>query len=253
VQRDRDNAIPDYNTLRVALGLPAVASFAQITRNVQVQQELAKAYPGGVNTIDAFEGGLAEDHVRGSDVGPLFQAILVNQFTRLRDGDRFFYLNENLNPEELRLLQTRNTLAKVIEANTNVTNLQGDVFLFKASIRGTVSSPDLARYGGPRPWGAVGLAGLTVELEDDIGAILASTKTDRQGRYRFNQLNGLSSVGTYHVVLVLPTGMRQVSPALSPIVITSGDTQVAGVDLNIDLLSSRQFGGITLFDQTRMT
>src|SRR5205807_2948675 len=77
VQRDRDNGIPDYNTLRVAMGLPAVTSFAQITRNVQVQQELAQAYPGGVNTIDAFEGGLAEDHVRGSAIGPLFRAILV--------------------------------------------------------------------------------------------------------------------------------------------------------------------------------
>ena len=65
VQRDRDNGIPDYNTLRAQLGLPKATSFAQITSDVKVQQELAAAYPGGVNTIDAFEGGLAEDHVRG--------------------------------------------------------------------------------------------------------------------------------------------------------------------------------------------
>jgi len=71
------------------MGLPAVTSFAQITSDVQVQKELAAAYPGGVNTIDAFEGGMAEDHVKGSDVGPLFQAIMVNQFTRLRTAIDF--------------------------------------------------------------------------------------------------------------------------------------------------------------------
>ncbi len=139
VQRGRDNGIPNYNALRMALKLPPVKSFAQITSNVAVQNQLAAAYPGGVNTIDAFEGGLAEDHVRGSDVGPLFQAIMVDQFTRLRDGDRFFYLNENSTPEEANFFFQGNTLAKVIEANTNVTNLQSDVFYFRASISGTVS------------------------------------------------------------------------------------------------------------------
>ena len=107
--------------MRVALGLPAVTSFAQITTDVKVQQELQQAY-GSVNNIDSFEGGLAEDHVPGSDMGPLFTKILVNQFTRLRSGDRFFYLNESWNQDELNILQQGNTLAKVIEANTNITN-----------------------------------------------------------------------------------------------------------------------------------
>ena len=80
--------------------LKPVTSFAQDHQQCRPSsRELAAAYPGGVNTIDAFEGGVAEDHVPGSDVGPLFQAIMVNQFARLRDGDRYFYLNENLNPD----------------------------------------------------------------------------------------------------------------------------------------------------------
>ena len=257
IQRARDHGIPDYNTLRAALGLPRVTSFAQITSNVQVQKELEQAYPGGVNTIDAFEGGLAEDHVRGSDVGPLFQAIMVNQFSRLRAGDRFFYLNESFSPDSMRILQQSNTLAKVIEANTNVTNLQSDVFLFKASISGTVS----AGLSGRRPYGQVGLAGLTLELEDSNGDILATTRTDRQGHYRFNQLSGpsanpdnspgVSAVGSYQVVLVLPAGMKQASPSPSPIAITSGDTNVTGLDFNV-ALSGTQFGRLTVFSQTRV-
>jgi len=34
---------------------------------------------------------LAEDHLPGASVGLLVEAALVDQFTRLRDGDRFFY------------------------------------------------------------------------------------------------------------------------------------------------------------------
>ena len=43
IERGRDNGIGSYNQVRVALGLPAVTSFAQITSNVQVQHELQEA------------------------------------------------------------------------------------------------------------------------------------------------------------------------------------------------------------------
>jgi hypothetical protein len=243
VQRGRDDGIPDYNTLRVAMGLPAVTSFAQITSNVQVQQELAAAYPGGVNTIDAFEGGLAENHVAGSDVGPLFQAIMVNQFERLRDGDRFFYLNETFTKSEMKIMQSGNTLAKVIEGNTNITNLQSDVMYFKASISGTV-------LGGPggRGRNTSYVGGLVVNLEDASGDILATTATDLHGHYTFNQLSGpaadagngpgVSATGTYQVVLQLPTGVKQISSNPSAITISRGDSTVNAVNFYVDLSGS---------------
>jgi peroxidase len=243
VQRGRDNGIADYNTLRVAMGLPAVTSFSQITKDVKVQNELAQAYPGGVNTIDAFEGGLAEDHVRGSDVGPLFQAVMVDQFTRLRNGDRFFYLNESFNAQERKLLQNGNTLAKAIEANTDITNLQSDVLFFRASISGTVaggSSFDRTGHGTSDP-----LPGFTLQLQDINGNVLATTVTDEEGGYRFDQLSGpssgptiapgVSAVGEYKIVLVLPPGARQTSPSPDPIMIGKGDTNVEGVDFTVSL------------------
>jgi peroxidase len=244
-QRGRDMGIPDYNTLRVSLGLPAISRFSQITRNVKVQQELAAAYPGGVNTIDAFEGGLAEDHVTGSDVGPLFQKIMADQFERLRDGDRFFYLNENFTRQELQIFEQGNTLAKIIKANTEITNLQDDVMIFEASISGTVSVGGNGRSGGPNR----GTPGITVELEDTAGDILATTETDQRGRYSFDQLSGpsgnpeiapgVSATGLYQVVLVLPQGMKQTSPNPAPILISCGDTDVNGVNF---WLSSPQAG-----------
>ncbi len=145
IQRGRDNGIGSYNQVRVAMGLKPVTSFAQITSDATVQKELAAAYPGGVSTLDAFEGGICENHVAGSDVGPLFQSILVNQFSRLRTGDRFYYQNENLNADEMNLFNQVNTLTKVIEANTNVTNLQSDAFIYNIGIAGHVGGPPARR------------------------------------------------------------------------------------------------------------
>lgn len=90
IQRGRDHGLADYNSVRLAYGLRAVHSFAEISSDPQVQAELAEAY-GSVDNIDLWVGGLAEDHARGASVGPLFQAIVADQFERLRDGDRFWY------------------------------------------------------------------------------------------------------------------------------------------------------------------
>ena len=231
IQRGRDHGIPNYNALRAALGLSPISSFDQITRNVSVQKTLSQAYPGGVNTIDAFEGGLAEDHLPGSDVGPLFWTILADQFTRLRDGDRFFYLNENFTPQEQQILQTGNSLAKVIMANTKITNLQSNVMIWAASISGTVTS------------GAAGSPKVTVNLEDTNSDILATTTTDAHGVYSFNQLSGpaadpalapgISESGYYKIVPVAPAGMELSPSDPPPILISRGDIHVNGANYSL--------------------
>src|SRR5207249_8740239 len=93
IQRGRDHGLPDYNTVRAAYGLRRVTAFSQITSNVDVQNKLRSLY-GNVNNIDLWVGALAEDHVAGSSTGPLIRAALKDQFTRLRDGDRFWYQNQ---------------------------------------------------------------------------------------------------------------------------------------------------------------
>lgn len=44
------------------------------------------AYSTG--NVDAWVGGMAEDPLDGAKVGPTFRCLLVEQFGRLRDGDR---------------------------------------------------------------------------------------------------------------------------------------------------------------------
>ena len=164
---------------------------------------------------------------------------MADQFTRLRDGDRFFYLNENFTSQESQIFQRESSLAKIIMANTEITNLQADVMLFQASISGTVSVAGARRPGS---WGQEGAAGITVQLEDTSGDILAVTKTDSHGDYSFNQLSepssnpeiapGVSATGWYEVVPVLPSGMKIAAANVNTngILISRGDTAVNNVN-----------------------
>ena len=91
-----------------------------------------KAIYGNVNNVDAFVGLVAEKHVAGADVGELQRAVWTQQFIQLREGDRFFYLN---NPDltTIRLvfgIDFRKRLGDVIALNTGIArgDLAGNVF-----------------------------------------------------------------------------------------------------------------------------
>jgi peroxidase len=127
IQRGRDHGLADYNTVRVAYGLPRITSFDQITSDPAVQTSLASTY-GNVDNIDLWIGGLAEDHLPNSSMGATFTAILVDQFSRLRDGDRFWY-QTSLSDRMLRDVEDT-SLADVIRRNTELTKLQADVFFY---------------------------------------------------------------------------------------------------------------------------
>jgi hypothetical protein len=232
IQRARDDGIGTYNQVRIAFGLLPVTGFADITSNVTVQQELQATY-GTVDQIDPFEGMLAEDHVAGGDVGPTIQAVLADQFARLRDGDRFFYLNEPFNFQEVNLIQQASTLATVIEANTAITNLQSNVFFFKVSISGTVFN-DADNDGLPRTFGEGGVAGITVNLLDANGVVIATTTTDAQGHYSFTDQTGIPSTGVFSVSIVLPAGAHQTTPNPGEIHLSRGGLHATGVDFGVD-------------------
>ena len=125
IQRGRDHGLPDYNQARIDYGLAPVTTFAEISSDVDTQAALAAAYPT-VDDIDVWVGGLAEDHLPESSVGELFQTILVDQFERLRDGDRFWYQHA-LNQWDLPEVAAT-TLKDIIERNTDVCDLQANVF-----------------------------------------------------------------------------------------------------------------------------
>ena len=133
IQRGRDHGVADYNTVREAYGLSANENFSDISSDSEVQERLRKAYKTTAN-IDVWVGGLAEDPKGDSQLGELFHAIMVDQFTRLRDGDRFWY-ERSLSAEELN--EVRNTtLADIIIRSTDIKKgeIQDDVFRVPANL-----------------------------------------------------------------------------------------------------------------------
>lgn len=212
IQRGRDHGLADYNTTRAAFGLPKITSFAQITSNVSMQKNLEKLY-GNVNNIDLWVGGLAEDHLKGSSLGPTFAKIVTDQFQRIRDGDSFWYQNVFKGNDLGRLDHLR--MADLIRLNSNLTNIQDNVFLFKASISGTVFAD--GNQDGTRNRPEQGLAGRKVELVGDTGAVIATALTGLDGSYRFDHLD----LGTYTIREVLPTGTKS-TQAPTTVTLTKG-------------------------------
>jgi peroxidase len=127
IQSAREFGIPDYNRVRQDMDLLPVRSFADITSDPLLQRDLRTVYRD-VGRVDPLIGGLAEDHLPESSLGALFTAIIVEQFERLRSGDRFWYENDPaLSREEVANLR-KTTLADLIRRNTGVRDIQDDVF-----------------------------------------------------------------------------------------------------------------------------
>lgn len=125
LQRGRDHGLPDYNSVRVRFGLPALTSFADLTNDVARQNQLAAAYPN-LNDIDPWVGLLAETPVAGGVVGPTLRAILIEQFQRLRTGDRFYYRNDPALGALVPSLEATR-LSDIIRRNS-AANVQNNVF-----------------------------------------------------------------------------------------------------------------------------
>jgi hypothetical protein len=125
--------LTDIDGNPVQIGSPEAENTA--TKGVRRTTTAArlKAVYGSVNNVDAFAGMIAERHIPGTEVGELQLAIWQKQFAALRDGDRFFYGND----QGLSLIKNnygidyRRSLADVIAANTDVprSDLADNVFL----------------------------------------------------------------------------------------------------------------------------
>jgi peroxidase len=95
----------------------------------EVRDILRRLY-GDVRNVDIWPGGMLEDVIEGSKLGPLFMCIIVNQFKVLREGDRFWHEKPGVfTPAQLRELK-KTSLAKIIcENGDDIDHVQRDVFL----------------------------------------------------------------------------------------------------------------------------
>ena len=132
IQRGRDHALPSYLEWRRFCNMSHVETFEDLAneiRSARVRQKLRELY-GHPGNIDVWVGGVLEDQLPNAKVGPLFQCILLEQFRRTRDGDRFWYENPTVfKPEQLGQIK-QTSLARILCDNgDNIDRIQSNVFL----------------------------------------------------------------------------------------------------------------------------
>ncbi|PXF43534.1 Peroxinectin A [Gracilariopsis chorda] len=97
LQRGRDHGVVKFNDLREFFLGSRARSFKEISSDPTTANNLQEAY-GNVDNVEAWIGLMAEDKNPGAGVGRTLEALLKTEFTRLRDGDQFFYLLKNQIP-----------------------------------------------------------------------------------------------------------------------------------------------------------
>ncbi|XP_059802599.1 dual oxidase 1-like [Hypanus sabinus] len=137
LQLGRDNGLPTYNTMRQVYQLPTISKWSEINSNLSNENEeiftkLAEEYGNDISKLELWPGGLLER----SGENELFSKIVIEQFQRIRDGDRYWF--ENLQNglftvEEVNKIQNTTFFDVLVNAlNTNEKEIQKDVFVFKA-------------------------------------------------------------------------------------------------------------------------
>ncbi len=110
------------------------------------------------DAVDAFTGMLSEPHVGGTEFGELQLAMWTEQFQALRDGDRYFYLNDPVLAQIKALygIDYRQSLHDVIVSNSDVDSeeLQDNVFVLAGDDVGSQEDPGNADDPGAQDDGA---------------------------------------------------------------------------------------------------
>ncbi len=133
IQRGRDHGLPSFNEVREGYGLEAMDSFADLTSDADLIAKLTQLY-GDIDHLDLWVGGLIEAPYADGVIGETFHVIIADQFTRIRDGDRFWF-EERLDDDLLELVRST-SLSDIIQRNSDITHLQESVFAAKNRIGG---------------------------------------------------------------------------------------------------------------------
>jgi peroxidase len=130
INRGRDHGLPSYEALRSAFGL------AETPLDLLLPAEVLDAYrnadgeiPDG---IDAWIGMISEAPFGTGMVGELIHAVLVEQFTLLRDADPYFYARAGRFDAATVAWLNEIRLSDLILWNTDISDIQRTVFFLPA-------------------------------------------------------------------------------------------------------------------------
>lgn len=137
IQQSRDHGLATYNTAREAFRLAPTKNWTDINpelsiNNMELFQQLAQLYKNDTSKLELLPGGMLENN---GTFGKLFTTIILEQFERLRNGDRFWFENTQnglFTEEEINIIRNR-TFHDVIVAVTDAEeeDIQKNVFFWR--------------------------------------------------------------------------------------------------------------------------
>jgi hypothetical protein len=257
INRGRERGLPDFNSIRADLGLQPYFFFQQINSNPNVYLRLLTLY-NSVNSLDAWVGMLAETPVPGALFGETVLHIMTRQFQALRDGDRFYYLNDPVLSDAEKELIHRTTLRDIIMYNTDILLMQDDVFgalpheeicaHMTLSLFGLVHTED----GEPISQVEVSLYSSTYEnhqltSSDGVYQFMEMPFCDLETLIPYRDDNPLNGVSTFDIVLI-QKHILAIQPLDSPYKIIAADIDNSGSVTTLDIVRLRKV--ILGIDQT---
>ncbi|WP_299369805.1 peroxidase family protein [uncultured Tateyamaria sp.] len=186
--RGLDHGLQSYVDTRAALlgdidpSTLAPENFSIFTSDPDTQARLAAAFDD-VFQVDLWTGGLAEDPVPGTQIGPLFTAIVADQFDRTRAADETFgHLDPALGAEIIAEVEASG-FADIIVRNTDVDMVQEDVFVAVERDVEAADAPDTSDAADDVTLSAVAITD-SVETGKGADTVLIEGGTDIDGEVR---------------------------------------------------------------------
>jgi Ca2+-binding RTX toxin-like protein len=105
-----------------------IAAFKAINGNVVAVQSDGTGLVKGIDRVDLWVGGLAERHFNGGMAGDTFWVVLHEQFDRLQEADRLYYLERFDNFDLYENFIDGQGFSDIVTRNTGLTGLSEDIF-----------------------------------------------------------------------------------------------------------------------------
>lgn len=249
INRGRERGLPDFNTIREDFGLPAYNFFQQINPSAAVFTRLLSLY-ADIDEIDPWVGMLAERPLPGTIFGPTLREIITQQFLALRNGDRFYYLNDPILSAEEKDYILRTSFRDIIMYNTDINLMQDNVFVMRSQEEICENmSYDLA--GWVRTSEGEAVPGVTMALSTTNG--LSNELTPAEGTYAFPEMpycdlqslspnkndNPINGVSTFDIIQI-QKHILGVDPFTDPYQLIAADINASGTITTIDLIRLRK-------------
>ena len=253
INRGRERGFADYNTIRTDFGLNPVSTFSDINDDPNIISAMSSIY-ASVNEIDPWVGMLSEKHLPNSLFGETVHRIMTEQFTRLRDGDRFYYENDPglTAAEKDEIKHTK--FVDIILRNTGINLMQGNIFtsmdhntLVNCGAivpNATISGSFVTSHGSPA-------TNVDMTFMNSLNGVTQALN-DTNGTYEFSNIptcysyeviptkdgDHANGVTTYDIV-VIQNHILGLSSINSPYQLIAGDVNNSGSVTTADIVTIR--------------